>query len=76
MARAARDITGPLGSAYSGGYQRLGDHWGAYVKSFDRHLPPSIHISERDRLRHGQVIPVSERAISDWKSDNRTTDPR
>jgi len=37
----------------------------AYRKSFNRQLPPSTFVSERDRLRFGQAVPVSERLIGD-----------
>ena len=74
-ANAARDVTGPLGAPMSGTYNQLARSSDAYIKSFDRRLPPSIHISERDRIRHGDAIPMAERAIADWKTDNRTDDP-
>ena len=74
-ARAARDVVGPLGAGFSSQWQQLERNSDAYLKSFDRHLPPSLHISERDRLRHGDPIPLAERAIKDWRDDNRTTDP-
>lgn len=38
----------------------------AYLKSFDRRLPPSLHVSERDRVRAGDPIPTAERCIEDW----------
>lgn len=71
-ANAARDVTGPLGVATSVVYNELERSSDAYIKSFDRRLPPSIHISERDRVRHSDAIPVVERGIADWKIDNRT----
>ncbi len=37
----------------------------AYVDSFDRRLPPSIFVSERDRRRHNIPIPLVERVIED-----------
>lgn len=74
-ATAARDVTGPLGAPMSVAYDELERSSKAYMKSFDRRLPPSIHISERDRIRHGDAIPMAERAIADWKTDNRTDEP-
>lgn len=74
-ASAAREITGPFGAPGSPAYRELERSTDRYVKSFDRHLPPSLHISERDRLRNGNAITLSERAIEDWQTDNRTTDP-
>lgn len=37
----------------------------AYVKSFDRRLPPSEFVSERDRGRANLPIPVAERCLED-----------
>ena len=63
VARATRDIVGPLGWVSSSAWQRLADNMDTYNQSFDRQLPPSLHVSERDRVRHGQVIPLRERCI-------------
>lgn len=65
IARATRDVTGPTGWVFSNAWQQLDDHGDAYMKSFDRRIPPSIFISERDRKRHGQPIPVAERCLED-----------
>ncbi len=66
---AAREVSGRLGF----GTTRLWDHVEeskkAYSESFDRKLPPSLHISERDRLRAGDPIPVTERRLEDWGND-------
>lgn len=65
IARATRDVTGPTGWVFSNAWQQLDDHGDAYMRSFDRRIPPSIFVSERDRMRHGQPIPVSERCLED-----------
>ena len=65
IARATRDVTGPTGWVFSNAWQQLDDHGDAYMKSFDRRIPPSIFISERDRTRHGQPIPGAERCLED-----------
>lgn len=65
IARATRDVTGPTGWVWSNAWQQLDDHGDAYMKSFDRRLPPSIFVSERDRTRHNQPIPVAERCLED-----------
>ncbi|MEM7326758.1 MAG: hypothetical protein AAF531_26980 [Actinomycetota bacterium] len=65
IARATRDVTGPTGWVFSNAWQQLDEHGDAYMKSFDRRIPPSIFISERDRTRHGQPIPVAERCLED-----------
>ena len=44
---------------------KLDEYGDAYVQSFDRRLPPSIFVSERDRVRHGQPMPLVERCIED-----------
>ena len=64
--RTARDIAGPTGNIFSNGWQRLEDGSSAYMKSFDRRLPPSLHISERDAVRAGRAMPISERCIEDF----------
>lgn len=69
IARATRDVTGPTGWVFSNAWQQLDDHGDAYMKSFDRRIPPSIFISERDRKRHGQPIPVAERCLEDAGSE-------
>ncbi len=65
---AARDLSGRLGF----GTTRLWDHveegQTAYKESFDRRLPPSLHISERDRIRAGEPIPRQERMMGDFKN--------
>ena len=63
--KAARDVTGPTGWMFSGAWDKLDEYGDAYVQSFDRRLPPSIFVSERDRVRHGQPMPLVERCIED-----------
>ena len=65
IARATRDVTGPTGWVFSNAWQKLDDHGDAYIRSFDRRVPPSIFVSERDRTRHSTPIPVSERCLED-----------
>ena len=65
VARATRDIVGPMGWVSSSAWQRLADNMDTYNESFDRHLPPSLHVSERDRVRHGKAVPLRERCIED-----------
>ncbi len=66
MQRAARDLTGPTGWAKSETWDHLANDRQAYLKSFDPRVPASLHISERDRVRAGMVIPLPERCIEDW----------
>lgn len=65
MARRTRDVTGPTGYVFSNAWDKLEEHGDAYMKSFDRRVPPSLFISERDRLRHGQPMPIVERCLED-----------
>ena len=63
--RATRDVTGPTGWAFSATWEKLDQHGDAYMKSFDPRVPPSIFVSERDRLRHNSPMPLVERCIED-----------
>lgn len=64
--RVIRDIVGPTGWVVSSAWQELDDHGEAYQNSFDRRLPPSLFVSDRDRLRASQPMPLAERCIEDW----------
>lgn len=68
-ASAARDITGPTGFAYSAAWDEVEKSGTAYLASFDRKIPPSLFVSERDRHRAGQPMPIVERCIEDWGTD-------
>jgi hypothetical protein len=74
MSRVTRDIVGPTGWVFSDAWQQLEDHGEAYRNSFDRRLPPSLFISDRDRLRANQPMPLSERCIEDWSKNRRPDD--
>jgi hypothetical protein len=64
--RAARDVTGATGWAGSRAWDQLSQGSDAYVKSFDPRIPASLHVSQRDQIRNGEVMPVAERCIEDW----------
>lgn len=66
LGRAAFHLGGPTGVMTSAGWSRVAESHEAYIESLDRRLPPSLHISERDRLRAGDAIPLAERCIEDW----------
>ena len=70
---ATRGITGVIGAPRSDAYDLLQKDQGAYVRSMKREpqLPPSLFVSERDRVRHGEAIPLAERCLEDvgTKSD-------
>lgn len=66
IGKAARDVIGPTGMAFSNAWEKLDQHGNDYMKSFNPHTPPSLFVSERDRLRRRQVVPLSERCIEDW----------
>ncbi len=65
--QATRDIVGPTGWVVSKSWDQLSNNRSAYVKSFDKNrIPPSLHVSERDRIRAGEVMPLTERCIEDY----------
>jgi len=72
--RAARDIIGPTGWQWSGGWSRLEQHGDAYVKSFDPRVPRSIHLAKDEQYRQHIPIPLAERCIEDWRT-NQKADP-
>ncbi len=71
--KATRHIIGPTGYQWSTAWKQLEDEDGSYLKSFDPRIPPSIHISHRDKAREGIIMPISERCIEDWNDQH--TDP-
>lgn len=75
IARAARDIVGPTGFTWSENWEQLDRHGKAYVESFDRRLPPSTFVSERDRKRANLPMPLAERCIEDWGGEAPDSSP-
>jgi hypothetical protein len=65
--RTARGIVGATGGSFSGAWDLLEKDDGAYLRSMDaeRAIPPSLFVSERDRVRLGQAMPLAERCIED-----------
>ena len=63
----ARGIVGATGGSFSGAWDLLEKDDGAYLRSLDasRAIPPSLFVSERDRVRLGQAMPLAERCIED-----------
>ena len=70
--KTARGIVGMSGNSLSGAYDLLEKDDGAYMRSMqtDPILPPSLFVSERDRVRHANVVPLAERCIEDIGSEN------
>jgi hypothetical protein len=68
---SARQIAGITGALMSNGYDRIAEGSKAYEKSFDPHIPPSVHVSYNDMLRHNVPVPLAERCIEDWQSPPR-----
>ncbi len=70
MFRSARGIVGATGWSFSNAWDHLEKDGKAYNRSMQRepHLPPSLFVSEQDRVRIGKAAPLSERCIEDWKS--------
>jgi len=72
--RSARDVIGPTGDLLSSAWDRLEESGDAYIDSFDRRIPPSIFVSERDRKRFNRPIPLPERRIEAHGSDDELTE--
>ncbi len=68
LSTAARDLSGRLGYGTTALWDQVEGGQAAYKESFDRRLPPSLHISERDRIRAGDPIPRQERRVEDFKT--------
>lgn len=68
--RPVRDITGPTGWVVSRSWDSVDKQGKAYNRSFEPRVPPSLHISERDRTRYNLPIPIVERCIEDWGKDS------
>ena len=67
---AARGIVGATGNSFSNAWDLLEKDGGAYIRSMnrDRAIPPSLFVSERDRVRLGETVPLTERCIEDHKN--------
>ena len=66
-----RHIAGITGSLMSAGFDRIAEGSEAYEKSFDPHIPPSVHISYNDMRRQNVPVPLAERCIEDWRAEPR-----
>ena len=67
---AARGIVGATGASFSNAWDLLERDGDAYVRSMnrDRAIPPSLFVSDRDRVRLGETVPLSERCIEDHQN--------
>ena len=64
--RQARDVAGVTGWLYSRGWDAVASTEPTYLRSFQSpRVPPSLHVSARDRQRHGSIVPLPERCIED-----------
>lgn len=70
LSKSAREVVGPTGWMWSRGWDVMAEHQEAYAKSFDRRLPPSTFVSERERSRHNIPIPLVERLIGEDRDDD------
>lgn len=68
---SARHIAGITGNLMSAGFDRIAEGSKAYEKSFEPHIPPSVHISYNDSLRQNVPIPLKERCIENWDASPR-----
>lgn len=69
LRRATRDIVGPTGYMVTKSVDSLAASGEAYMKSFDDRIPPSLFVSERDRTRLNEPMPLRERPIADVVAD-------
>ena len=76
LGASARDIIGPLGNGFSDAWDAVARGSKAYADSFDRRLPPSTFVSDRDRRRYGQAMPLVERRIGADLTDDMTPEER
>lgn len=67
LPRSVRDVVGPTGWMWSKGWDAMADNTRAYVSSFDKKLPPSLFVSERDRRRQNIPIPLAERMLEEHR---------
>lgn len=76
IARTARGAVGIAGIGFSNAYKLIEDDDHRYARSLDadRRLPASLFISERDGVRNGSVMPLSERCIEDFVATRRSKD--
>lgn len=75
ISKSAREVIGPTGWMWSRGWDAMEKGSDAYVKSFDPKIPPSIFISKRDLTRENIAIPLVERCIEDWGTDQSQEAP-
>lgn len=73
LSKSAREIIGPTGDLLSGAWETMAEGSDAYIDSFDRRIPPSIFVSERDRKRMNRPIPLPERAIEHYNEGDGLT---
>lgn len=70
--KSARDVLGAIGYGWSNAWDTMAESSDAYVKSFDPRIPPSLFISQRDRTRLNQPIPLVERRIEAHGDDGES----
>lgn len=75
LAKTARGAVGVLGAGFSNAYKYIENDQNRYARSLDpdRRLPPSLFVSQRDGVRNGSVMPLSERCIEDFASSRGAT---
>jgi hypothetical protein len=71
IAKSARDVIGPTGWMWSNGWDAMEKGSKAYLKSFDPKVPRSIFLAEREGTRDSIPIPLIERCIEDWNSQDQ-----
>ena len=74
--KSAREVIGPTGNGFSNAWDTMAESSDAYVESFDPRIPPSLFVSQRDRTRLNQPIPLVERRLEAYNDgdDGLTAD--
>jgi hypothetical protein len=67
--KSARHVIGPTGNGFSNAWDTMAESSDAYIESFDPRIPPSLFISQRDKTRLNQPIPLIERRLEAYNDD-------
>lgn len=68
--KSARHVMGPTGYGFSNAWDTMAESSEAFLDSFDPRIPPSLFVSQRDKTRLNQPIPLVERRIEAHKGDS------
>jgi hypothetical protein len=68
--KSVRHVIGPTGYNFSNAWDAVAESSEAFVESFDPRIPPSLFVSQRDKTRLNQPIPLVERRIEAHNDDD------